>query len=580
MNLRRLLVILALLMTGLTVEAKTRKQTQEPKQAQKEADYCAVPANTKPTLPAVLMEGMGVSNFPITTTSAEAQKFFNQGVAQMHSFWFRESERSFMQAAELDPNAVMAYWGIAVSAASDYRPNFQLRRNRSNQAQPAPAANTPMARAVEAINKAMELRPKVSERERLYIEAQAARRSQTAKDPEADYIAGMRKVVAAYPNDLEAKSILALALQNNYEPVSKEPRPGSAESIALLKDILAKDPDHIGAHHYMIHGLEGSKEPEAAWWSCKRYAELVPNIPHALHMPGHIYAQSGRMEDAVHAFTSAALNELGYMSKDALYGAGHYSHNHHFLIHTLGMQGHFQEAMTRTKELLSIKENPRERAAADGSSAYRQGWFVLMKTFVRFEKWDEILDAKAFPQYDRPRENSWYHFARGLAQASKGNVAGAESEMTAMQKSLDDLKAAAKSIPDQLEVARTELEGYIAVKSGKGGRGLEIMRKAAQLEGALIYTEPPSYPRPVQELLGKSLLAARDFKGAEAVYREALAKERKSGRALWGIASALDGQGKKAEAEKAWREFATAWTTADSDLPEIRNMRRTTTSQQ
>lgn len=580
MNLRRIVVVCALLLMTFTVEGKTRKQAQQP-QAQKEVDYCAVPANTKPTLPAVLMEGVGVSNLPITTSSPEAQKFFNQGVAQMHSFWFRESERSFMQAAQLDPNAAMAYWGIAVSAAADYRPNFQLRRNRSNQAQPAaPAANTPMSRAIEAINKAVELKSKVSERERLYIDAVAARRSLTGKDPEADYITGMRKLAAAYPNDLEAKSILALALQNNYDPVTKAPNPGSTESITLLKEILAKDPDHIGAHHYMIHGLEGSKEPEGAWWSCKRYPELVPNIPHALHMPGHIYAQSGRMEDAVHAFTSAALNELGYMGRDVLYGAGHYSHNHHFLIHTLGMQGHFQEAITRTKELLSIKENPRERAAADGSSAYRQGWFTLMKTLVRFEKWDEILDAKAFPQYDRPRENAWYHFARGLAQASKGNASGAAAELTAMQKSLEELKAATKSIPDQLDVARTELEGYVEVKSGKNNRGLELMRKAAQMEGALIYTEPPSYPRPVQESLGKTLLTARDFKGAEAVYREALAKEPRSGRALWGIASALEGQGKKAEAEKAWRDFASVWATADSDLPETRGLRRTTTSQQ
>lgn len=580
MKLRHILALSMLLVMGFTTEGKTPKQVQQPAQAQKEADYCAVPANTRPTLPAVLMEGMGTSTFPITTSSPEAQKFFNQGVAQMHSFWFRESERSFMQVAALDPNAAMAYWGIAVSAAGDYRPSFQLRRNRSNQAQPAPAAGTPMSRAVEAINKAMEMRPKVSERERLYIEAVAARRAGTSKDAEADYIAGMRKIIAAYPNDLEAKSILALELENGYDPVTKEPRPGTAESLALLKEILAKDSNHIGAHHYVIHGYEGGKEPEAAWASCKRYPELVPNIPHALHMPGHIYAQSGRMEDAVHAFSSAALNELGYMSRDALYGSGHYSHNHHFLVHTLGMQGRFQEAIVRDREMLSIKENPRERVSVDGSSAYRQGWFVLMKTLVRFEKWDEILDGKPLPQYDRPRENAWYHWARGLAQAAKGNAAGADAELTAMQKSLEELKAASKSIPDQLDIARTELEGYIDVKTGKTSRGFDVLRKAAQMEGALIYTEPPSYPRPVQELLGRALLTARDFKAAEAVYREDLAKEPKSGRALWGIASALEGQGKKAEAEKAWRDFSAAWATADTDLPEIRGMRRSTTSQQ
>ncbi|MBI4474763.1 MAG: hypothetical protein HY646_18975 [Acidobacteria bacterium] len=554
--------------------------SQQPQQAQKEVDYCAVPANTKPSLPAVLMEGMGVSNFPITTSSPEAQKFFNQGIAQMHSFWFRESERSFMQAAELDPNAAMAYWGIAVSAAGDYRPAFQLRRNRSAQGQPPAAEGTPMARAKEAIAKAMELRSKVSERERLYIEAVAARRSADSKDPDGDYVAGLRKVIAAFPADLEAKSMLALALENGYEPLTKEARPGTMESLALLKAILAKDPDHIGAHHYVIHGYEGGKEPEAAWSSCKRYPELVTNIPHALHMPGHIYAQSGRMEDAAHAFSSAALNELGYMSRDALYGSGHYAHNHHFLVHTLGMQGRFQEAITRTKEIMTIKENPRERASVDGSSAYRQGWFVLVKTLVRFEKWDEILDGNTLPRYDRPRENSWYFYARGLAQATKGNQTGASAELAAMEKSLEELKAVARTIPPQLDVALMELKGFLDVKAGRTARGLETMRKAAQMEAALLYTEPPAYPRPVLEPLGKALLTTRDFKAAESAYRELLAKEPGSGRALWGIASSLEGAGKRSEAEKVWKEFSTTWSTADSDLPEVRGARRGTSVQQ
>src|SRR5688572_21479441 len=94
------------------VLAATVVAGQEPKpQAATGADYCAVSTDAPPTLPAKLMDGVGKSNLPITTSSPEAQAFFNQGVAQMHSFWFRESERSFMQAAELDPNAAMAYWG-------------------------------------------------------------------------------------------------------------------------------------------------------------------------------------------------------------------------------------------------------------------------------------------------------------------------------------------------------------------------------------------------------------------------------------------------------------------------------------
>src|SRR5262245_53108835 len=179
------------------------------------------------------MEGIGKSNFPITTSSPEAQKFFNQGIAQMHSFWFQEAERSFMQASALDPNAAMPHWGIAVSAAGDYRPGFQLLSNRSNLGEPPAPAGTPLYRANQAIAKAMGLRPKVSARERLYIEAVAARRAPNAKDPDGDYIRGLRKVITAYPDDLEAKSMLALALEQGYAPETKEAREGTMESLRL-----------------------------------------------------------------------------------------------------------------------------------------------------------------------------------------------------------------------------------------------------------------------------------------------------------------------------------------------------------
>src|SRR5437879_12569892 len=102
-------------------------------QAPKEPDLCAVPPGAQPLLPAKLLPGMGVTkDFPVTTTSEEARKFFLQGISQIHSFWFLESERSCTQALQLDPNMAMAYWCIALSAASDYRPAFQLLRNSGN----------------------------------------------------------------------------------------------------------------------------------------------------------------------------------------------------------------------------------------------------------------------------------------------------------------------------------------------------------------------------------------------------------------------------------------------------------------
>jgi len=473
----------------------------------------------------------------------------------------------------------MAYWGMAMSAAGAYRPAFQLLRNRSRQAQTEASPSSAQERAREAIAKAMEMRDKLAERERLYIEAVAARRNPESKDRDGDYIRGLRKLVTAYPDDLEAKSILALAIQNGYEPVMREPRAGTLESLELLRQVLARDPNHAGARHYVIHGSEGGKRAREAWESCKRYSELVPNIPHALHMPGHIYAQTGRLEDAVHAFASAGLNELAYMNADALYGNGHYAHNQHFLIHTLGLEGRYREAMTRARELLRQRENPRERDSVDGSSAYRQGWFCLVKTLVRFEKWDEILDGRTIPRYDKPRESAWLHWARGLAHAAKGDRAAAAAALAELRRSLDQLKEKTKDVPPQLEAARTELEGLVEVAEGRGARGLELLRKAARMEDALLYTEPPAYPRPVVETLGRAALALGDFKEAEAAYRRALELEPGSGRALWGIAQALDGTGDRKEGDRVWAEFVKTWSTADTDLPQVRSARRAATAQ-
>ena len=184
------------------------------------------------------------------------------------------------------------------------------------------------------------------------------------------------------------------------------------------------------------------------------------------------------------------------------------------------------------------------------------------------ENWDQILDGKTLPLYNQPRESAWYHWAQGLAHASRGDVASAETSYQDMQKALDALKSAS-SIPPQLEGAQVELEGLIQVKKGKREKGIDLLRKAARMEAELLYTEPPAYPRPALEMLGKTALLLRDFKEAEAAYRQALDNEPGSGRALWGIAQALNGASKRTESDKAYAEFVRVWKTADSDLPEM-----------
>src|SRR5262245_14230741 len=201
------------------VVAQVLAQTQETRQDG--ASVCHTPTATKAaTMPARLMDGYGKVHMPITTKSEEAQRFFDQGLALLHSFWFYEADRSFERAAQLDPECAMAQWGIAMAAVN------QKRRD-------------------EAVKRAKELAAKASGRERLYVDAVEARHQGEratiqnngflgASEP---YQKAMRKIVAFYPDDLEAKLFLALALMSGYER-DGAPRPGTVEAIALLQVAL------------------------------------------------------------------------------------------------------------------------------------------------------------------------------------------------------------------------------------------------------------------------------------------------------------------------------------------------------
>lgn len=503
---------------GLTVAASLAAQTPKPK------DMCT-PASSRfsPSLPAKLLTGQGVENihFPITTSNPEAQKFFTQGVAQMHSFWAVEAERSFLQAAALDPAWPMPWWGVAMVALGDFRPRFQLQNYgnlRTNEATP---------RVEEAVKKALELSAvdgKATDLEKMYIASIAARRDVREKDPDEAYIKGLRAIAAKYPKEVEAKSYLALHLMQGFELPAHTPRAGSMESAQLLRDLMAEFPEHPGVHHYIIHGFEGSTFAKDAWHSCKRYAELVPNIPHALHMPGHIYAQTGRWEDAVKSFGDAADNELKWIKADTLYSTGHHGHNVNFLSTSYSFQAKTAEAMEAARSLLKFGENPREKAALDNNrTAYRQGWFALMRAMVQAEKWDMILDGTSLPHYDKPRERAWRHWAVGVAHASKGNAKGAQDALDSMDDTFDFYQEKVKqAVPAELRVARQELLGHILIARKKTAEGIEKLKVAASRERALVYSEPPFYPRPVNEALGRVAMAAGRTEVAEKAFREAL----------------------------------------------------------
>jgi len=245
------------------------------------------------------------------------------------------------------------------------------------------------------------------------------------------------------------------------------------------------------------------------------------------------------------------------MSEDPLYSKMHYVHNELLLLHVLGSRGSYQEAMSRIAALMSAKDNPAERETAE--FFYRVGWFALMKALVRFEKWNEILDRKTLPFVDQPFESIWYHWAQGLAYASTSNVTGARNSLMLMGQVIQSIGPLVNPVPRQFEIAHSELDAYIDTHTGNIKRGLDGLDRSAKAESELPYTDPTEYPRPVLELLGTAALDTREFRAAESAFRRALEYEPGGGRALWGLAKALEGLGKNDDARKTLQEFRRVW---------------------
>ena len=218
------------LLVGVLAAVSTFAQTKTP-------DLCVPPpSGTAPALPAHLMTGQGTEyvHLKITTSSAEAQKFFDQGLAQMHSFWAVEAERSFLQAASLDPDAPMPWWGVAMVASGDYRPRHQLENPTNGNVQRSPAGG----RAIEAAKKAValsEIPGKATDLEKMYIASIAARRTPPAgKTADEGYVEGLRAISAKYPKEVEARLFLSLHLMRGFELPDRAPR--AEHAIALEKE--------------------------------------------------------------------------------------------------------------------------------------------------------------------------------------------------------------------------------------------------------------------------------------------------------------------------------------------------------
>ena len=523
---------------------------------------CSAQPSQSPAGPkAPLYDNLGSHHFPVTTSSSEAQKYFDQGLTLSYAFNHAEAIRAFRQAAALDPACAMCDWGVAFALG----PNIN-----------APITPEAATEAFQAIGRARSKTTNASEKERAYIEALATR---YAADPGAErgpldraYAGAMREVVKRFPDDLDAATLFAQSLMDtapwNYWNLDGSPRALTPEVLATLESVLSRKPDHPGAIHFYIHAVEASPNPGRAEQYADKLAALVPGAGHLVHMPAHIYLRVGRYNEASRANENAVKADDAYfagnpVAGNMLYQVGYYPHNIHFFVTSASMEGRRADALKAADEVRARMHSDMLRDPSMGGMVQHMNLTPLF-TKVRFRLWADVLTEPA-PPGDLPYMVAVWHAARGLAYAAEGRLDDAEKERAAVAALKDD--AALKTLgvssvnvaASVVAIAHELLAGELAAKRNRATEAARSFAAAVALEDGLTYMEPPDWPIPVRQLQGAGLLAIGRAKEAETAFRDDLKKFPRNGWSLSGLQASLERQGRAREAAAVKAQFDPNW---------------------
>jgi tetratricopeptide (TPR) repeat protein len=478
----------------------------------------------------------------------------------LYAFNHAEAINSFRHAAELDPDMAMAYWGVSLGLGSNYN---------------VTADKAQLTEAYTTLQKAVSLGARASEAERDYITALSKRYSaDAASDREKlgnDYRDAMKALVAKYPDDLDAATLYAESMMNlrpwQLWSLDGKPAEGTLEILAVLEGVMKRNPKHTGANHYFIHAIEASPNPERGLAAAGRLLGLAPNAGHLVHMPSHIYLRTGDHDVSVKSNNLAIAADRKYIERSGstgLYPLMYYNHNIHMLAASHSGAGNFAGAIKAAKELeTNVGPNVKAMPMLEMFMPYH------LVTLMRFQKWDDVL-VYPQPEAEMKVTNAMWRLARGLALNEKGRIREAETEQKALQSVIESIPADAglgnSSAHGVLKVATELLSGEIAFAKGDTKAGLDALRRAVAAEDAINYNEPPDWHLPTREWLGRALMRAGEFAEAEAVFRKEIDKNPKNGRGLFGLAAALEKQGKSSSATLVRKEFEAAWKDADTKL--------------
>jgi tetratricopeptide (TPR) repeat protein len=511
---------------------------------------------------AVALPDLGEHQRNVTTNSAQAQAFFNQGLALTYGFNHDEAARSYAKAGSLDPSCAMCWWGAAYTMGPNY--NMPMLADRAaaawdalQRAEQAAAGASPVEQALVA---ALAKRYEGPE----YVDPVAMQAFNQA------YASAMRDVAKQFPEDMDVQVLFAEALMNLnpwklWTPAG-DPAPGTEEIVATLESVLAEMPEHPGANHYYIHAIEASKQPEKGEPAADRLASLVPGAGHLVHMPAHIYQRVGRYADASEANRRAIAADQRYL--DTVDPPGYYAmylaHNYGFLAYSASMEGRSSESLEAARK--SAEQMPRDMVCGMPGMDFFQAEPLL--ALVRFGQW-QLLLAEPKPDAKYQVLTALWHHAHGMALAATGNPAEARGDLAAIQdicKSIpEELLAGLNSGRMVLELAAKVLEARIA-ESEKSADAIALWEAAVRMEDQLAYNEPADWFYPTRHYLGAALLDAGEPKAAIAVYEADLDRNRRNGWALFGLWKAQVAAKQHAKAKKTKIEFEEAWSRADIEL--------------
>jgi len=468
--------------------------------------------HTTPRAKAVL----GTVEFRVSCT-AEAQEPFTRGVALLHSFAYEESAEAFRNAAAKDPGCAMAHWGLAMT---EYHQLWE----------PYPGPEE-LQRGAAEIQRARELKPRTP-REKDYIEALGAffdgweKRDHAARAKA--YQEAMRGMQERNPKDQEAAIFYALALVATALPEDRTYE-NQRTAAAILEPLFAAQPNHPGAAHYLIHAYDNPVLAPQGVAAARAYSKIAPDMPHALHMPSHIFTRLGLWEDSVSSNLAAAAAARKHGD------AGEEFHALDYLVYAYLQLG-------RNDEAEKVRDHLPADADAKGSSAFKINFAkaaIRARCAVEQQHWTEAENLVAEPGV-QPQVAAISHWAAALGAAHTGNLPAAKQHAEQVRRLSVELKEQGEAYwAQQAAIQGEEAEAWVAFAEGRTYDALRLLRMAADHEDAAEkHSVTPGAVLPARELLGDLLIEMHEPKEARRAYLQVLTVAPGRRNALKGAAEA------------------------------------------